>query len=48
MPDKHKRAEALAALLREAARPDPTDVLGSWTGRPWDEEEEPVQDVDDL
>ena len=48
MPPKHNRAEALKAILREANQPDPTDVLGSWTGRPWDEDDEPVQDVDDL
>ena len=25
-----------------------SDVLGSYTGVPWDEEETPVQDADDL
>lgn len=25
-----------------------TDPQGSWTGVPWDEDEEPVQDADDL
>lgn len=25
-----------------------TDVLGSYTGVPWDEMDEPVQDADDL
>ncbi len=36
------------AIIAEARRKDRTDVLGSWTGVPWDEWEEPVQDVDDL
>lgn len=25
-----------------------TDPQGSWTGQPWDEDELPVQDADDL
>ena len=28
--------------------PSPTDPQGSWTGRPEDETELPVQDADDL
>lgn len=36
------------AILREAQKKNPTDVLGSWTGTPWDEWEGPVQDADDL
>ena len=35
-------------ILEEAQEKHPTDVLGSWTGVPWDPEEEPVQDADDL
>lgn len=26
----------------------PTDPQGSWTGQPWDRDEIPVQDADDL
>ena len=35
-------------LVRRAQLHSETDVLGSWTGVPWDEDEEPVQDADDL
>lgn len=28
--------------------PSHTDPQGSWTGKPWDKEEVPVQDADDL
>ncbi len=46
---KRKRAKDLVeAIIAEQRRKDPTDVLGSWTGVPWDEWEEPVQDADDL
>ncbi len=40
--------EMLEAILRQAQEKNRTDVLGSWTGVPWDEWEEPVQDADDL
>ncbi len=44
-----KRNKALVdAMIADAWRKDPTDVLGSWTGVPWDEWDEPVQDADDL
>ena len=36
------------AIIAEQQRKNPTDVLGSWTGVPWDESDEPVQDADDL
>lgn len=39
-------APAVRAALN--ARPDPTDPFGSYTGRPRDPEEIPVQDADDL
>ncbi len=46
---KRKRSKDLVeAIIAEQRRKDPTDVLGSWTGVPWDEWEEPVQDADDL
>lgn len=46
---KPKRHDKMAeAIIRQAREKTPTDVLGSWTGVPWDEWEEPVQDVDDL
>ncbi len=45
----HKRSRDLVeAIIAEQRRKDRTDVLGSYTGVPWDEWEEPVQDADDL
>lgn len=51
--DKKKRPlkrppDLVEAIICEQRRHDPTDVLGSWTGVPWDENDEPVQDADDL
>ncbi len=44
-----KRPSSLVeAIIDAQRRHDPTDVLGSWTGVPWDDHEEPVQDADDL
>lgn len=43
-----RQPELVEVLIRQAREKNPTDVLGSWTGVPWDEWEEPVQDVDDL
>ena len=49
MTERPKRSGDLVnAIISEQRRKDPTDVLGSWTGVPWDEWEEPVQDADDL
>lgn len=52
MPKKKrspKRAgELVEAIIAEQRRKDPTDPLGSWTGVPWDENDTPVQDADDL
>ena len=49
MAERPKRPNDLVgAIIAEQRRKDPTDVLGSWTGVPWDEWEEPVQDADDL
>ena len=49
MTERPKRPNDLVnAIIREQRRKDPTDVLGSWTGVPWDDWEEPVQDADDL
>lgn len=36
------------AIIDSQRRRDPTDPLGSYTGVPWDEDDEPVQDADDL
>jgi len=45
----HKRSRDLVeAIIAEQRRKDRTDVLGSYTGVPWDEWDEPVQDADDL
>lgn len=40
--------ELVDAIIAEQRKKDPTDPLGSYTGVPWDEWEEPVQDADDL
>ena len=46
---KHKRPRELVdAIINAQRRKDMTDVLGSYTGVPWDEFDEPVQDADDL
>ena len=45
----HKRSRDLVeAIIAEQRRKDRTDVLGSYTGVPWDEWDDPVQDADDL
>ena len=45
----HKRpAEMTEALIAQQQRRSHTDVLGSYTGVPWDDLDEPVQDADDL
>lgn len=50
MPDKKRRrpCELTEAIIAEQRRRNPCDVLGSYTGVPWDEMDEPVQDADDL
>ena len=46
---KKSRPESLVdAIIREQRKKDPTDVQGSYTGVPWDDEDTPVQDADDL
>ena len=45
---KKRPPELVEAIIRSQRRHDPTDVLGSYTGVPWDESDEPVQDADDL
>ena len=40
--------DMVRAILREQQKKNPTDPLGSWTGVPFNEDEEPVQDADDL
>lgn len=49
MPPKRHR-EMTDLLHKQAMELDrsQTDVLGSYTGVPWDEDETPVQDADDL
>ena len=44
---KGKRSREVQKVLEEKQK-SRTDPLGSWTGVPWDEDEEPVQDADDL
>lgn len=45
---KKRPTELVDAIIAEQRRKDRTDVLGSYTGVPWDEWDDPVQDVDDL
>lgn len=44
---KAKRSQDLKRMLEQSQK-SRTDPQGSWTGVPWDEDEEPVQDADDL
>ncbi len=48
MKPKKRPPEMVDAIIAEQRRRNHTDVLGSYTGVPWDEWEEPVQDADDL
>ena len=48
MGKKKHRGKAVDKILQESQEKNPTDVLGSWTGVPWNPEEAPVQDADDL
>jgi hypothetical protein len=43
---KKEPSAAVAAIM--AQPPSDTDPQGSWTGKPMDETEVPVQDADDL
>ena len=56
-PEHQARLEVLKALREELnlpvaamldTPPSHTDVQGMYTGVPWDEQDEPVQDADDL
>lgn len=44
--DKKERPELVPEIF--AQQPSFTDPQGSWTGKPADELDEPVQDADDL
>ena len=46
--EKKRPSDLVEAIIREQRKRDRNDVLGSWTGVPWDEEDTPVQDADDL
>ena len=46
-PRKRPR-DLTEAIIAEQEKKSRTDVLGSYTGVPWDEWDEPVQDADDL
>ena len=48
MGKKKHHGKAVDKILQESQEKTPTDVLGSWTGVPWNPEEAPVQDADDL
>lgn len=43
---KRREANAVEAIMNEG--PSFTDPQGSWTGKPENEHELPVQDADDL
>jgi len=45
---KKRPIDLTEAIIAEQRRKNLTDVLGSYTGVPWDEMDEPVQDADDL
>lgn len=45
---KKRPVDLTEAIIAEQRRKNLTDVLGSYTGVPWDELDEPVQDADDL
>ncbi len=45
---KKRHPSLTEAIIAQQRQKNPTDVLGSWTGVPWDEWDEPVQDADDL
>lgn len=46
-PKKPKRSRELEKVLEQSQK-SRTDPQGSWTGVPWDEDDTPVQDADDL
>ena len=46
--NKKRPIEMVDAIIAEQRKKDPTDVLGSYTGVPWDEWDDPVQDADAL
>ncbi len=46
--NRKRPVDLVEAIIAEQRRKDPNDVLGSYTGVPWDEWDDPVQDVDDL
>lgn len=46
---KKRPKELVDAIIMEARKKNPYDVLGSYTGVPWDDDwDVPVQDADDL
>ena len=45
---KKRPPDLVEAIIAQQRKKDSTDVLGSYTGVPWDEWDEPVQDADDL
>lgn len=45
--NRKKSAEQIAEEIA-AQPPSPTDPDGSYTGKPVDQQEQPVQDADDL
>ena len=45
---KRRPPDLTDVIIAEQRRKNLTDVLGSYTGVPWDELDEPVQDADDL
>ena len=46
--DHHSREGGMTMRPKRHADMNDAIVRGSWTGVPWDEDEEPVQDADDL
>ena len=48
MSKKKRPPKVVEDMLAISQEKHATDVQGSWTGVPWNPEESPVQDADDL
>ena len=48
MSKKKRPPKVVEDMLAISQEKHATDVLGSWTGVPWNPEDAPVQDADDL
>lgn len=46
--NNNEKNDSLKNAYQDSKEEIPSDVLGSYTGVPEDEDEEPIQDADDL